>query len=137
MPAAPYRACLVGLSTGSTAAVGQKSSNGYPIIPLSSTVTGSSLNTGAYPTCFVDWMTRPTNISVGVISTNVYSVEYTYDYTGSSVFYSSNASWFQTTLSAVSCSNQSINISAPVTAVRLNSTAGSSTQVSTFYVTQT
>lgn len=138
MPAMPFRAALLGLSTSSSAAVGQVSSYGYPFVPLSSLAGSlSSVSLGAYPTCFVDYMSRPTNIAVGVVSTNTYSVEYTYDYTGSSAFISSNATWFQTTLTSVSCTAQSINISAPVTAVRLNITAGSTQLASTFYVTQT
>lgn len=95
------------------------------ITGLSSTFgLGSSL--ALYP----DTMQNPFNIGIACVvnSTAVtYSVEHTFDYTGSSVFLSSNATWFQNSTISAASSNLTGNYAFPVSAIRLNVTAGSST----------
>jgi hypothetical protein len=56
-----------------------------------------------------------------------YNVELTNDYTGSSAFISTAATWFSSLASGLSA-NAFLNITVPFTALRLNTTAGSSVQ---------
>ena len=68
MPALPYRATLTGLST----------TNGYPLWIADTTISPFSVA-----------------ISAAVNSSNVaFTVEHTMDYTGSSTFVSTSATWF-------------------------------------------
>lgn len=111
---------LVGLSTGSTG----------------SNVVLSSI--AFYPTWFTDPVQNPFNIGIGItsVSTNVCNAEVTFDYTGSSAFISSNATWMPLSgLTSVSGNNTG-NIAFPVTAVRLNCTAGTSNLSVTMTVIQ-
>jgi hypothetical protein len=55
-----------------------------------------------------------------------FNVEQSFDATGSSVFISSNATWFQNSTISAASSNLSGNYAYPVSAIRLNVTAGSS-----------
>lgn len=141
MPANPFRAVVIGLSTSSTAPVGAISSNGYPIVPLSSllSVANSSINTGAYPIYFPDISAnqKPFNLTAAVVSSNTFTIDYTFDYTGSSAFISTAATWFPSTATITSSFLTQVNFSSPVTALRMNITAGSTTEVSTFYAIQT
>ena len=100
-----------------------------PSIPFRVTQTGISTTAGYTSLYVVDWMVRPVNIGIGCVvnSTAVtYSVQHTFDYTGSSDFISSNATWFNNVnISGVS-TNADSNYAFPVTAIRLATTAGSS-----------
>lgn len=93
------------------------------------TVTGLS-STNGYLTYPVDTSRNPVNVGFGCVvnSTNVtYNIEHTFDYTGSSVFTSSLATWFQHSTITAQSTNASGSYTFPVTAIRLNVTAGSST----------
>lgn len=96
---------------------------------FSVTQTGVSTTSGYTSVYIPDTMIRPFNIGIGCIVNStavVYTVQHSFDYTGSSTFISSNATWFpHATLSAVT-SNADGNYAFPVSAIRLNSTAGSS-----------
>jgi hypothetical protein len=96
---------------------------------LSQTVTGLS-STFGFPISAPDITQTPFAISIGCVvnSSNItYNVEHTFDYTGSSVFISSNATWFQNSTISAASSNLSGNYAFPVSAIRPNVTAGSST----------
>ena len=93
------------------------------------TITGVSSESGYMTPYFPDYMIRPFNIGVGCIvsSTNiVYTVEHSFDYTGSSTFISSNATWFPNSGITAKTTNQDGNYAYPVTAIRVQSSAGSS-----------
>jgi hypothetical protein len=99
-----------------------------------------SISCGVTTPYVPDYMVRPFNIGLGVTmpssGTSTYNVEHTFDYTGSSAFLSSNAIWFQhSTLSALS-SNANGNYAFPVSAIRLNVTANSSSQLTTMTLMQ-
>lgn len=101
-----------------------------PALPFRVTQTGVSTTAGFTSIFLPDYMIRPFNIGVGCVvnSTGVtYSVEHTFDYTGSSTFISSNATWFPNTGITAKSTNQDGNYAYPVSAIRLNVTAGSST----------
>jgi hypothetical protein len=123
-----------------------------PSVPFRATVTGPSTqagggqtNSSGYPTWFPDhYGNTPFNIGIGVTvnSTGVtWNIEHTFDYLSNrssnfNGFLSSGATWFQhSTLSAQS-SNASGNYAFPVTAIRLNVTAGSSTGTTTVTLIQ-
>jgi hypothetical protein len=94
-------------------------------------VTGLSSSFG-FPLCTPDIMQTPFNIGIGCVinSTSAitsYNIEHSFDYTGSSVFISSNATWFQNSTISAASSNVTGNYAFPVTAIRPNVTAGSST----------
>lgn len=94
------------------------------------TITGVSSTSGYMTPYFPDWMVRPFNIGVGCVvnsSAQVYTVEHTFDYTGgSSTFISSNATWFPNSGITAKTTNQDGNYAYPVTAIRVQSSAGSS-----------
>jgi hypothetical protein len=95
------------------------------------TLTGLSSSSG-YPLWVPDTAVRPFNIGFGVVfsstaTSNVINVEHSFDYSGSSAFISSNATWFQNSTASGATSNVVGNYAFPVAAIRLNSTAGSST----------
>ena len=92
------------------------------------TVTGpSSSATVTYnqATYFCDTTRNPFNVLVGCVAsstgTTAYNIEYTLDYTGSSAFVSSAATWFSSLASALSTSG-SVQFTVPATAIRLNVT---------------
>src|SRR6516225_8152184 len=97
-------------------------------------VTGLS-STAGFPVYFNDWAkTQPQNTSVAAVLTNstgspVFNIECSLD-AGSSAFISSNATWFSSFVSGAT-GNTLAAISAEVTAIRVNVTGGSSTQVLT------
>lgn len=110
-----------------------------PTLPFRVTQTGVSTTAGFTSTFFPDYMIRPFNIGVGTVvnSTAVtFSVEHTFDYTGSSAFISSNATWFPNTGITAKSTNTDGNYAYPVTAIRLNVTAGSSTGTVTMTLIQ-
>jgi len=97
------------------------------------TVAGlsSTFGLGSSLVFFPDLMLTPFNIGIGVTCSSTsaatsYNVEHSFDYTGSSAFISSNATWFQNSTLSAASSNLSGNYAFPVTAIRLNVTAGSS-----------
>lgn len=100
-----------------------------PSNPFRVTLTGLS-TTGGYGQLYVpDISVRPFNIGIGCVvnsTTVTYSVEHTFDYTGLSTFISSNATWFSNSGITAKSTNQDGNYAYPVSAIRLNTTAGSS-----------
>src|SRR5215467_15578119 len=97
------------------------------------TVTGlsSTFGLGSSLVFYPDLMLTPFNIGIGVTCNSTsastsYNVEHTFDYTGSSTFISSNATWFLNSTLASASSNLTGNYAFPVSAIRLNVTAGSS-----------
>jgi hypothetical protein len=104
----------------------------------STTITGLS-STFGYPGYFPDVTMTPFAIGVGAVvnSTAItYNVEHTFDYTGSSTFISSNATWFQNTGITAQASNKDGNYAFPVSGIRPNVTAGSSTGTLTITLIQ-
>jgi hypothetical protein len=99
------------------------------------TITGLS-STAGFQLYVVDWAKNPPqNIGVsGVLNSTAaaptYNIEATNDYTGSSTFTSSAATWFSSLATAVA-SNALVAVTVPVTALRANVTAGSSIQTLT------
>lgn len=97
------------------------------------TVTGlsSTFGLGSSLAFFPDLTRVPFNIGVAVTcnstsAATAYNVEHSFDYTGSSVFISTAATWFQNSTLSAASSNLTGNYAFPVTAIRLNVTAGSS-----------
>ena len=102
-----------------------------PTNPYRIQITASS-STGGYGFLAPDYAIRPFNIGIGcvvstamVASTGTYSIEHTFDYTGSSAFISSNANWFQNSGITAQASNKDGNYAYPVSAIRLNVTSTS------------
>lgn len=106
------------------------------------TVTGlsSTFGLGSSLVHFPNIMANPFAIGIGCVvsSTNItYNVEHSFDYAGmSSAFISSNATWFQNSTISAASSNLSGNYAFPVTAIRPNVTAGSSTGTLTLTLIQ-
>lgn len=105
------------------------------------TITGlsSTFGLGSSLICAPDITQTPFAIGVGCVvnSTNItYNVEHTFDYTGSSAFISSNATWFLNSTIAAASSNLTGNYAFPVSAIRGNVTAGSSTGTLTITLIQ-
>lgn len=100
-----------------------------PSIPWSRTLTGISTTSSDYPTYFPDISIRPFSLSVQTVvnSTNVaYTVRHSNDYTGSSTFISTAATWFPSTGTTAATTNSFAAYTYPVTAIQIVSTAGSS-----------
>ena len=96
----------------------------------SQTLTGLS-STNGFPTLFPDVLMNPFNVGISCVCNSTsaitaYNVEHTFDYTGSSAFVSSNATWFQNSTISAASSNLTGNYAFPVSAIRLNVTAGAS-----------
>jgi hypothetical protein len=110
----------------------------------SNTVTGlsSTFGLGSSLVFFPDITRTPFNIGIGCVvnSTSAitsFNVEHSFDYAGmSSAFISSNATWFQNSTISAASSNISGNYAFPVSAIRLNVTAGSSAGTVTFTAIQ-
>lgn len=99
-----------------------------PSSPSRQSVAGLS-STSGFATWFPDTAVRPFAVSVAVTgSSATYNVEISNDYSGSSAFASSAASWFSS-LASAQVSSGFVSVAVPCTAVRLNITAGSSTAV--------
>lgn len=119
-----------------------------PSNPVKLTVTGLSSGAATYAAGYPTWMpdisVRPFNIGIGAIvnSSNVtYNVEHSFDYLGqfSSNFngwVSSAATWFPNSGITAAASNANGNYAFPVSAIRINVTAGSSTGMVTAYLNQ-
>lgn len=95
------------------------------------TVTGLSSSAGSFPIYVPDIMQNPFAIGIGCVMNSTsaitaYNVEHTFDYTGSSIFISSNATWFINSTISQASSNLTGNYAFPVSAIRPNVTAGSS-----------
>jgi len=106
------------------------------------TITGLSSTIGFLSSLvfFPNVMQTPFNIGVGCVvsSTNItFSVQHSFDYTGSSTFISSNARWFTNTGISSASSNVDGNYAFPVSASRGNVTAGSSQGTLTVTLIQT
>jgi hypothetical protein len=104
------------------------------------TITGlsSTFGLGSSIAYYPNIMANPFNIGVGCVinSSNItYNVEHTFD-AGSSAFISSNATWFQNSTISAASSNLTGNYAFPVTAIRPNVTAGSSTGTLTLTLIQ-
>ena len=98
-----------------------------PSNPSRQTLTGLSSTAG-----FLTWFpedVRPFNVSVAAVinsSAISFNVEASLDYTGSSTFISTAATWFSSGLAA-STSNALASFAFPVSALRVNVVSGSST----------
>lgn len=102
------------------------------------TLTGLSTTAGN-PLYFPDYAVRPFSVSVSAVvnSTSVaYTVQHTLDYTGSSTFLSSQATWFASSGITAAATSAFTAYTYPVTAIQLNSTAGSSTGTITMTIVQ-
>src|SRR5215210_7396483 len=100
-----------------------------------STTFGQGSSLAYYP----DIMMKPFAIGVGAVvnSTGItFTVEHTFDYTGSSTFISSNATWFPNSGLTGKSTNTDGNYAFPVSAIRANVTAGSSTGTLTLTLIQ-
>jgi hypothetical protein len=102
-----------------------------PSNPYRIQITASS-STGGYGFYAADYAVRPFNIGIGCVvstamtaSTGTYSIQHTFDYTGSSAFISSNATWFENSGISSKVANQDGNYAYSVTAIRLNVTSTS------------
>lgn len=106
---------------------------------FSITITGVSTTSGYMVPYFPDYMVRPFNIGIGCVtasSSTVYTVQHSFDYTGSSTFISSNATWFpNSAITGLSC-NKDGNYAYPVSAIRVISTAGASDNTITMTIMQ-
>ncbi len=81
-------------------------------------------------------MVRPFAVGIAVTgSSATYNVEVSQDFSGSSTFISSAATWFSS-LASAQVSSGLFSIAFPVSAIRLNVTAGSSTATTTMTVIQ-
>jgi hypothetical protein len=108
-----------------------------PSAPAVLSVTGlsSTFGLGSSLVWFPDPYIRPFAIGVGCIVNStavVYNVEHAFDYfgqysSGINGWTSSQATWFQNTGITGATTNANGNYAFPVTAIRLNVTAGSST----------
>jgi len=99
----------------------------------SNSVTGlsSTFGLGSSLVFYPDITQTPFNIGIGVVCNSTsaitsYNVEHSFDFTGTSTFISSNATWFLNSTLASASSNLTGNYAFPVSAIRLNVTAGSS-----------
>jgi hypothetical protein len=99
-----------------------------PSIASRQTLTGMS-STGGFPQWFPDTAIRPFSVAVSAAvnstGTQTFNIEYSEDYSGSSTFISTAATWFSSGSSAQT-SNALAAFSFPVTALRINVTAGAS-----------
>ena len=110
-----------------------------PSMPFRATLTGFSTANG-FATFFPDITVTPFSVSVACVPTSTapaFSVQYSLDYTGSSTFTSTAATWFTVTgFSTIAGVNANGSVDVPVTAIRLN-TSGGSTATSTASITMT
>lgn len=110
-----------------------------PSNPYSITITGISSTSGYMVPYFPDIAIRPFNVGIGCVvssSGQVYTVEHSFDYTGSSTFISSNATWFPNSGITAKTTNQDGNYAFPVSAIRVQSSAGSSIGTVTLTILQ-
>jgi hypothetical protein len=98
-------------------------------IPWRITQTGLSTTAGYATTYFPDITVSPFSVSISAAVNStavVFNIEHSMDYTGSSVFVSTAAVWFQSSGITGATTNAFTAYTYPVTAIRINSTAGSS-----------
>lgn len=119
-----------------------------PSMPAKIVVTGLSSTFGlasSQAVWYPDTAIRPFNISIGCevnsTGTQTYNIEHTFDYLGGfssnfNGFISTAATWFQNTGITGATSNANGNYAYPVTAIRLNVTAGASQATVTAYFNQ-
>jgi hypothetical protein len=104
-----------------------------PVQRWATTVTGLS-STFGYPIYVADWdKLSPFNLGISAVLTTTsaapsYNLETTLDFTGSSAFISTAASWFSSAVVSSGTASGFYVLTAPVTAIRPNVTAGSSIQ---------
>lgn len=102
------------------------------------TLTGLS-STNGFPIYFPDTAIRPFSLSISCVissTTAAYTVEHSLDYSGSSAFLSTAATWFPSSGITAATTNAFTAYTYPVTATRLNSTGGSSAGTFTMTVVQ-
>lgn len=109
------------------------------------TLTGLSSSSG-YPVFFPDIrQTAPFSVSIACVtasSSSGFSVQYSLDYPGpnssglTGAWNSTSATWFNSTGISGASSTLLTNYNMPVTAIRLNSTGGSSTNTVTMTIVQ-
>jgi hypothetical protein len=105
------------------------------ILTLSGISTTSSSPVG-FPLYINDWSRNPPqNVGVSVVINSTAAapatnIEISNDYTGSSAFISTAATWFSSLASGLT-SNAFVAITVPFTALRVNATAGSTQQTLT------
>lgn len=99
-----------------------------PSMPWRATLTGHSTTNG-FIQYFPDISIRPFSLAVACVPTSTapaYSIQHSYDYTGSSTFVSTAATWFTpTAFSTIAGLNAEGAYTFPVTAIRLNISGGS------------
>lgn len=103
------------------------------------TLTGVSTTSSSFPTWFPDTAIRPFSVSVSAAVNStavVYTVSHTLDYTGSSAFISTAATWYASSGITVATTNAFTAYTFPVTAIQLASTAGSATGTVTMTIVQ-
>lgn len=101
--------------------------------------TGVSTTAGYATTFFPDLCKTPFSVSISaaVNSTGaVFNIEHSLDYTGSSTFVSTAATWFVSSGITAATTNAFTSYTFPVTAIRINSTAGSSIGAVTVTIVQ-
>jgi hypothetical protein len=105
-----------------------------PSAPFRTTLTAPS-TTGGYGTFFPDFAVRPFSVGIGVTTTSTtisYTVAHTFDYSGSSAFISSNATWFDSSgISSATGLTAQAAYTSPVSAIRLAINSGSSAGATT------
>ena len=101
------------------------------------TLTGLSSDSG-YLQYFPDTTRFPFSLSVACTntSTQAFTVEHSLSYTGSSTFVSTAATWFPSSGITAATTSAFTAYTYPVTAIRLNSTGGSSTATVTMTIVQ-
>lgn len=101
------------------------------------TLTGLSTTSG-YLQYFPDTTRNPFSVSVQCTntSTQAFTVQHSLDFTGSSTFTSTAATWFASSGITAATTAAFTAYTYPVTAIRLNSTGGSSTATVTMTIVQ-
>lgn len=101
--------------------------------------TGVSTTAGYTDIYVADTTISPFSVAVSAVVNStavVYSVEHTLDYTGSSTFVSTAANWFQSSGITAATTTAFTAYTYPVTAIRVQSSAGSSIGTVTVTVLQ-
>jgi hypothetical protein len=112
-----------------------------PATRWSKTLTGLSSTAGYiiyYPDIYN--MRAAFNLSVAAVrgptssSTAIYNLEGSQDYTGSSTFVSTAATWFSSIVSQATSVDTLVQVTVPISALRVNVTAGTSLSTITLTV---
>ena len=106
-----------------------------PSNPKVITVTGLSTTAG-FDVFVTDQTVSPFNLGLGATSSgNTYTVEHTFNDLGpTSTRVATGATWFSHSTMAAQSTNSNGNYAFPVSAIRLNVTAGSSTGTTTLTI---